>query len=220
MADYLPAPDTQLLAWAQNFTTYVNANLAALGLVAADVSTMMAAYTGFETAYPAHVTAQANAEALREAKDDKKALFIDAVRPLVKKIQATPIVTDTQRAAMSITVPKESRTPVPPPATRPVAKVDTSERLRHTVEFVDEATSSSRAKPDGAVGCEVWYKVAATPPADPAELAFMGVSSRWNFEASYAGSDAGKTAHYMLRWVNAKGEKGPWSETVSATIGA
>ena len=30
----------------------------------------------------------------------------------------------------------------------------------------------------------------------------------------------GKTAHYMLRWVKTSGEKGPWSETVSATITA
>ena len=30
----------------------------------------------------------------------------------------------------------------------------------------------------------------------------------------------GVTAHYMLRWVSTTGEKGPWSETASATIGA
>jgi hypothetical protein len=33
-------------------------------------------------------------------------------------------------------------------------------------------------------------------------------------------ADAGKTAHYMLRWVNTRSQPGPWSETVSATIGA
>jgi hypothetical protein len=31
-------------------------------------------------------------------------------------------------------------------------------------------------------------------------------------------ADAGKTARYMLRWVATTGEKGPWSETASATI--
>ncbi len=36
----------------------------------------------------------------------------------------------------------------------------------------------------------------------------------------YRGEDGGKTAHYMRRWVAAAGEKGPWSETASATIGA
>ncbi len=38
--------------------------------------------------------------------------------------------------------------------------------------------------------------------------------------AHYSGADGGQTAHYMLRWVNTTGEKGPWSETASATIGA
>ena len=31
---------------------------------------------------------------------------------------------------------------------------------------------------------------------------------------------ARQTAHYMLRWINTKGDKGPWSETASATTGA
>lgn len=30
---------------------------------------------------------------------------------------------------------------------------------------------------------------------------------------------SGKTARFMLRWVSTSGEKGPWSETASATIG-
>lgn len=34
------------------------------------------------------------------------------------------------------------------------------------------------------------------------------------------GAGAGKAAHYMLRWVSTTGEKGPWSEMASATVGA
>jgi hypothetical protein len=33
-------------------------------------------------------------------------------------------------------------------------------------------------------------------------------------------ADAGKTAHYLLRWVNTRSQPGPWRETLSATIGA
>jgi hypothetical protein len=36
--------------------------------------------------------------------------------------------------------------------------------------------------------------------------------------AEYTGAQAGKKAHYMLRWVSTRGDKGPWSETASATI--
>jgi hypothetical protein len=38
--------------------------------------------------------------------------------------------------------------------------------------------------------------------------------------AEYTGEQAGQIAYYMLRWVNTRGDKGPWSETVAATIGA
>ena len=31
-------------------------------------------------------------------------------------------------------------------------------------------------------------------------------------------ADAGKTAWWALRWVNTKGEHGPWSATLSAAI--
>ena len=40
------------------------------------------------------------------------------------------------------------------------------------------------------------------------------------YTADYTVTDANKIARYMLRWVNTRGEKGPWSETASATIGA
>ncbi|NOS99123.1 MAG: hypothetical protein HOP29_00670 [Phycisphaerales bacterium] len=36
----------------------------------------------------------------------------------------------------------------------------------------------------------------------------------------FDGPDGGKNAHYLLRWVNTRGEKGPWSETATATVGA
>jgi hypothetical protein len=35
----------------------------------------------------------------------------------------------------------------------------------------------------------------------------------------FESSDAGKTAWWAMRWVNTRGEHGPWSAMVSATIG-
>ena len=49
---------------------------------------------------------------------------------------------------------------------------------------------------------------------------FLSVDTRTPYVVDYPGEDAGKTAHYMLRWFATTGEKGPWSETASATIGA
>lgn len=55
MADYIPGPDASFQAWQSNFVTYANANLAALGLVAADMTPVTTAQTGWATAFPAHL---------------------------------------------------------------------------------------------------------------------------------------------------------------------
>ena len=101
--------------------------------------------------------------------------------------------------------------------------VDTSQRLRHEIRFADEASPTSRAKPAGIMGCEIWVKVSATGEAAPSsadELSFLSLDTASPYIAEYDGANGGKTAHYMLRWVKSGGEKGPWSETISATITA
>lgn len=57
------------------------------------------------------------------------------------------------------------------------------------------------------------------PPTGPSELSYLSVDTRTPRVGDYFGEDGGKTAHYMLRWVATTGEKSPWSEIASATIG-
>ena len=52
------------------------------------------------------------------------------------------------------------------------------------------------------------------------QLMFLAVDTRTPYTTDFDGADGGKQAHYMLRWVNTRGETGPWSETATATIGA
>jgi hypothetical protein len=218
--DYIPAGDAQFHAWQNNFVVYVNGHLAELGLVAGDVVDLNATAATWTTDYPAHTAAQSAAQAARQAKDGARDGLEGTIRPLVRRLQASPDVDDSERAAMGITVPDREGTPEGPPKTRPVVSVDTSQRLQHTIAFADEATPTRKAKPDGVMGAEIWVKVGDPPPTDPSELSFLSVDTRTPYVADYPGEDGGKTAHYMLRWVATTGEKGPWSETASATIGA
>jgi len=223
MPDYLPAGDTQFSAWLENFVTYASAHLADLGLVLGDLAPVTSAQTTWNTAHPANVAAQAAAEAARQAKDAARFGVEAAVRPLVRRLQASPAVDNSERAALGITVPDTEPTPVGPPTSRPLVKVDTRQRLQHTIHFTDELTPTSKAKPAGVSGVEVWVKVAPVsdpPPTDPAALTFIALDTRTPYRLDLEGADGGKNAHYMLRWVNTKGEKGPWSETATATIGA
>ncbi|HUT94828.1 MAG TPA: hypothetical protein VMY37_35550 [Thermoguttaceae bacterium] len=220
MADYIPGADGAFHSWQDNFATYVAANFAALGLDALEIVDLNGARAAWSTAYPAHTAAQAAAESARETKDTARQAYEAEIRPLVRRLQASPDVDNTERAAMGITVPDGTPTAAVPPATRPVVTVDTAERLRHVIAFQDEATPTRKAKPQGVMGAEIWVKIGDPAPVDPSELDFLAVDSRTPYTTDFDGADGGKTAHYMLRWVNTRGEKGPWSETASATIGA
>jgi hypothetical protein len=57
-------------------------------------------------------------------------------------------------------------------------------------------------------------------PTDPAALTFLTMTTRPSFRAEFKAGEGGKTAVYMARWVNTRGEKGPWSEITTATVAA
>ena len=220
MAGYIPHADPAFDTWQQNFITYLGAHYTDLGLAPEEIVPPITAQTTWTSDYAAHATAQAAAQSARQAKDDARTAFEDAIRSLVRRLQASPDVDDTEREAMGITVADTTATAAAEPASRPLVSVDTSQRLRHVIAFVDENTPTRKAKPKGVMGVELWVKIGDPVPTDPAELTFLAVDTRTPYTADYGGEDGGKTAHYMLRWVNTTGEKGPWSETASATIGA
>lgn len=219
MADYLPGPDANYQAWVTNFVTYANANLAALGLVAADMTPVTAGQSAFNTGFSAHIAAKAAAQAAKQTKDDTRRTLTGAIRPLVRRLQASTLVSDAEKAALGITVPAEGG-PIGPPTTRPIVSINMGQRLQHTLSFADETTPTRRAKPHGVLGVEVWAKVGTTPPANENELEFRGIDSSTPAVVHFESEDGTKTAYYWTRWVTGTGERGPWSEQVAATIAA
>lgn len=219
-SDYIPGPDADFTGWLTNFINFANANLAALGLTAADIAPLQTALTNWITAFDANVAAQAAARGTRETKEAARRDAEALARPLVQLLKARGSVSDAQRQSLGVTTRSATRTVAGEPTSRPVATVDTSQRLQHTIAFVDELSPTSRAKPSGVSGCEVWVKVGGDSPVDPSELKYLATDTRTPYTAVYDGADGGKIAYYMLRWVNTRGERGPWSQTVAATITA
>jgi hypothetical protein len=216
-ADYVPRKDTGLLVWAQAFLAYAAEHAAELGVTSEDVAAVAGLRDAFGGRVASNEAAQKAARGERQAKDGARREFEAGVRALARRIQAAPGVTDAQRAGLGITPTDRTPTESPRPATRPVAVVDTSARFRHTIRYVDEATQR-KARPRGTIGCEIWAKVDTSPPVDPSELRFLAMQTTSPYVAEFRGEDVGKKAYYMLRWVAARGPKGPWSETVEATV--
>ena len=219
MADYIPGPDANFQAWQSNFVTYANANLAALGLTAADMAPITANQTTWATAFPAHVAAVNAAKAAKQTKDEARAAYVAVIRPLVRRLQASPQVSDAERAALGITVRQEP-SPIGPPTTSPICTIECGARLQQTLRFVDSATPTRKAKPQGAIGVEIWNKVGTAPPAGEADLRFVAVDTNSPYVMNFDSADGGKTNYVWMRWVSPTGERGPWGEQAQATIAA
>jgi hypothetical protein len=216
--DYIPSSDAEFNTWLKNFELYVGANAAALGISPAQVTQLNTVTTDWATKYLDANTKQATAASAIQAKKDSRRVTEDFVRPLVGAMQSNTAVTDAHRQSLNITVRSTSRTAVGPPETSPVAQVDTSQRLRHTLSFSDERTPTSRSKPPGVQGCEIWTKVGDPAPTGPQDVHYLALDTRTPYVAEFEAADAGKKAYYMLRWISTRGEPGPWSQTVSGTI--
>ena len=194
--DYVPGPDPEFHRRQEGFLTYANANKADLGLVTADLTPLNAAQTAWTSAFATSNAAQTAATSANTAKDQSREILEGLLRALTQRLQVSPTVTDAQRQALPIPVRATTRTRASVPTTRPVATVDTRQRLRHEIDFRDETSPRSKAKPDGVSGCEIWVKVGDTPPADPSELAFVALDTGTPYLAEYPGAHAGKKAHY------------------------
>jgi hypothetical protein len=220
---YMPRPDGDFSAWANHYYDAVEKWWSVNGFDDSELKPLKDALALWAAAYPAHVAAQQRAEGARQAKDAARAALEKQVRPVTNFVQGWPKTTNADRAEMGITVRDTSPTPAPAPSSRPLALVESGQRLTHQLRLVDESTPTRRARPAGVLGAEVWVKLvdADSPaPTDPAALTFLTMTTKPSFRAEFKAGEGGKTAVYMARWVNTRGEKGPWSEITTATVAA
>jgi hypothetical protein len=221
--NYLPRPDGDFDAWIAHFFPEVNKWWKAQGLNIDDLSALNQALEAWHVLYPAHVAAQAAAEGARSAKDQARQSLEAAIRPVTRFVQSYPTTTNADRALLGISVRTTTRSRAAAPNSRPLAIVDAASRLTHQLRLVDESTPTRRAKPQGVLGAEVWVKLVdadTPPPTDPAALSFLALTTQSTCRAEFPQAARGKTAVYMVRWVNTRGEKGPWSEITTATVAA
>ncbi len=125
------------------------------------------------------------------------------------------VLTLQDRTTFGLNERKSTRSAPKIPTTHPLGQIFTGNLFQHTIFFTDE--NGSLAKPKGVRGCQIWIKM-GEPVTDLKELLFLGTSSASPFLHKFAFSDAGKMVHYWLRWENSRGETGPWSPAVRATV--
>jgi hypothetical protein len=147
-------------------------------------------------------------------KDAALAAAVEQIRTIRDLLKAHG-VSEPKYTALGIPAAGPS---LPSTASVPVATVDTSKRLQQTINFADSASPNIKRRPRGTVGCEIWIKIDGPPPGSEKDCVFLALDTATPYVVTFDAADAGKTAHYMLRWQLADGSYTAFGETISATI--
>ena len=207
---YVPTKDADLDAWMNNFQTLVAAAPATYGLTSTDATALTGEYNTFHAAYLLVTNPSTKTKTTVNAKDVARNAAIVVYRAYSTIIRANLAVTDANKIALGIPPRDPTNTPVPPPATFPVITVLNNTALVTNIQIRDTLTPTSRAKPAGVKQMELHAVTSATVISDPASIPYRAILTRTPDAIAWDASDAGKTAYIAARWMNGKGQVGPW----------
>lgn len=216
--DYIPQGDSELLEFVNNFIDKISGNEAAYGLTAGDTAQMTALRDTFQTDYNDNLSKQIDAQTARAKKDSSRDPLKGKTRECSQRVQTFPGTTDAMRQELQITVKDTEQSSIGAPETRPVAEIEITAPLRHTINFYNEGGGGGKGKPDGVKGAEIFCKIGGEATVDEDDYKYLGTDTASPYLAVHKAENAGQKAHYLLRWVNPKNEPGAWSNPVSATI--
>ena len=216
-----PFPDQEAAfnTYLQAACPYLEANKTRLGISTDNSDALNTDFGSWNTKYRTATTAATRTKIAIQEKDAARGVIEGTMRTIFADIPQS-VLTTTDRDTLNLPERDSTHTPAPVPTTRPVGQVDTGERLQHTISFRDEA-GAGKAKPAGVRGCQIWARIGGTtPPVSASELTYIATDTKTPYVLHFDGADGGKNVYYWLRWENTRGETGPWSEAVMATIGA
>ena len=222
MADYIPPRDADLNAWLLNFGAQLDTDSGGGSAVAfcipvGTANALVNSYEDFGTLLAAATNPITRTPVTVQAKDDWKALWIPQFRQAAQTMQACPDTTDDDRERYGITVPKSTRTPVPPPTSTPILGLRKSGVSEMTLGYTDTDNPDGKNKAAGAIGVEIWRGFTtdgSTVPTDQLTLALTATKSP--FVMPIPLGNAGNTMTLQGRYVTRSGpggvaQSGPWS---------
>lgn len=219
MPDFIPRPDSAFNSWQNNMFAVITSHREHWKISETAFTRFSAARDRWNAAYSLANNRHNRTEANVTEKNEALAQYKKELRMFIKsQLSFNENISDAQRDGMGLTVPSPSRTAAQPPSTSPVAEIDFSTRLRHIIHFRD-SNATGRAKPAKVHGCEIWSKTGGEPPTSENEMTYIGIDTRTPRTISFQGGQQGQTVYYMMRWINTRGQHGPWSAVVSAVIG-
>jgi hypothetical protein len=216
--DTFPSNAAEFNQAQKQLVSAVAADPAKYGLLKDDVLALQANQAAWEAAYAGHIKAQEDARVATQTKDVAQAKLEASMRSAARKINGSTEVDNALRASVGLAPRTGTRSVIGAPTTRPIGRTESTGHFTLVIHFNDEESPTRTAKPEGVQGCQLWCFTGDTAPLDASGYAFLALDTRTPYTHVHVAENAGKTAFYLLRWQNAKGETGPWSSVIAAKI--
>jgi hypothetical protein len=216
--DFLPRKEAEFYAWVATFFGYLVVNLQRFGIADSVIAPLISLRDDFTAKYAAALAPATRTKASVLAKNSATGALKKALRAFIREyLTYNHLVTDEDRDNLGLPVHKTGHTPLPVPLTYPVFTVDSSTLRFLGIDFRD-AGSEGHAKPFGVHGAEIRWGFSETQVIEPDDLPHSAFDTRTPFRLEFKGEERGRIVWFCLRWENMRGEKGPWSEIVSAIV--
>lgn len=220
---YIPASDAAFDTWLTNFSAKLTADPTTYGLTAPDAVIVAGVTTAWSAAYALASAPATRTSVTIQDKTNARNTATATVRPYAVQISLNAGVTDANKTAIGVTVAKTVPTPVPPPLTWPTLTLNSASPKVMNIAYRDSATPTSKSKPFGVTGCQVFVGVGVTPAISPSACAFFAQWTKSPAVANFDASQEGMKATFFARWMTTSGpggvaQFGPWSPPVTFTI--
>ena len=209
-----PSKEAERDAYFRNCNTYLGEHAIRLSVKPDAISTLDRDFSNWTDLYQQSQNEETSTKLIVANKNAAMEKIMQTFRTIYGDIPQSSLTAD-DRSVLKLEERSTTRTPAPVPTTFPVGKINSTNRLEHSISFTTE--DGKYGKPEGVRGCQIWCKE-GEPALDEKQLLFLGTDTASPFLKKYLIADAGKTIHYWLRWENTRGETGPWSAVVSATV--
>ena len=212
---YIPSALGPFDEFAQNFLEQIQAAPTTFGLTSAQATELSTSYASFTAQRGAYNSAKSALDGASEAQSQAREALTQILRTLAQAVQNRAETTDEQRRELRLPIRKDGPTPIPPPASMPDLRVEVERGGRHEIIFSDAATPDRKRKPADVMGCEIHEFILTagqSAPPDYASWPLVGIDTHNPYLRTHPPEDAGKEVVYVGRWLNAKGEPGPWGQ--------
>ena len=221
MSDYIPKTDAEKIAWLNHFTTWLLANGGSFGFNTGDLTSMQDATNEATTAFTDNETAKAAAIAATATKNNKIGEAIALARQDVRRLQASPQITDGDRGNAGITIPDDDKSVQSPDyiseIPSPILELDFSIRHQVIVHWGPTPGDEQRnAKPHGVSGCEIQY-AKNEEPQEESGWTTLGLDTASPY-VHHVNETTATTYIYRARYVDKKLRYGSFGDPVRCTV--